>query len=204
MAKSGDFSISSTKDVNYTNLLIKKQTTWWRHLLQTPYRWNLRRLKPGFVLDVGCGIGRNLIILKGNGVGIDHNPKSVEFAKKRGYEAFTPEGFRKSAFNVPGRFDSMLLAHVAEHMRKGEVISLLRKYAGLLRPGGVLIIICPQEAGYRGGQTHVEFMDFAKLRGVAKGLGFTVLKEYSFPFPRIFGCFFAYNEFISVSRKKAL
>jgi SAM-dependent methyltransferase len=203
MAKRNDAVISSTKDADYADLLIKKQTTWWRHSLQTPYRWNLRRLKLGFVLDIGCGIGRNLIILKGNGVGIDHNRKSVEFAKKRRYHAFTPAEFRRSAFNVAGRFDSILLSHVAEHMRKGEVISLLKKYASLLRPGGMLIIICPQEAGYNGGPTHVEFMDFAKLRGIAKELGFTVLKEYSFPFPHIFGRFFTYNEFICVSRKPA-
>ena len=27
---------------------------------QAPYRWNLRRLRLGRVLDVGCGVGRNL------------------------------------------------------------------------------------------------------------------------------------------------
>jgi hypothetical protein len=62
----------------------------------------------------------------------------------------------------------------------------------------MLIMICPQEAGFRGGPTHVEFMDFAKLRDIAGALGFTVRREYSFPFPRAFGRFFAYNEFVCV------
>jgi SAM-dependent methyltransferase len=203
VAKGDDSRILSTKGADYTGLLVRKQTASWRKILQAPYRRNLKNLKLGFVLDIGCGIGRNLIILKGSGVGIDHNEESVEFTRRLGYEAFTPGGFRKSSFNRKGRFDSMLLSHVAEHMHKGEVISLLRKYAGLLKPGGRLIIICPQEAGFRGKPTHVEFMDFGKLRGVSKGLGFTFLEEYSFPFPRFFGRFFTYNEFVSVSRKPA-
>jgi hypothetical protein len=45
---------------------------------QRPYRWNLRRHQPGFVLDIGCGIGRNLEHVDGHGVGIDHNPACVE------------------------------------------------------------------------------------------------------------------------------
>jgi DNA primase len=30
---------------------------WWKQLLdvQRPYRWHIRRLELGFVLDVGCG-----------------------------------------------------------------------------------------------------------------------------------------------------
>jgi SAM-dependent methyltransferase len=47
----------------------------WRKLLnvQAPYRSNLRRLAPGFTLDVGCGVGRNLAHLDGLAVGVDAN-----------------------------------------------------------------------------------------------------------------------------------
>lgn len=194
----------TTKNPEYTDLLIKKQKVWWKRLLdvQAPYRWNLQRLKPGFTLDIGCGIGRNLIPLKGQGVGIDHNAQSVEIAKRQGLIAFTPEDFQTSAFNVNQPFDSFLLAHVAEHMTQKEVVDLLRKYIGLLKPGGKLIMICPQEAGYASDSTHVEFMDFPKLRNINKQLGLSILKEYSFPFPRFIGRIFTYNEFITVSHKK--
>ncbi len=193
----------ATNDTGYTDRLVKKQIVWWKRIfdVQAPYRWNLRRLKPGFTLDIGCGIGRNLINLQGKGVGIDHNLNSVQIARQRGLISFTPEEFQNSEFNRPQQFDSILLAHVAEHMSQNEVIELLQEYIHLLKSKGKLIVITPQEVGYRSDPTHVELMNFSKLRNIARQLGFTILKEYSFPFPRILGHLFIYNEFVSVSYK---
>lgn len=192
-----------TQDQEYTERLILKQSVWWKRLLnvQIPYRWNLRRLKPGFTLDIGCGIGRNLMHLNGYGVGIDHNPHSVDVARARGLGAFTPDEFRQSQFNVAGRFDSILLAHVAEHMTEPEVVALLTGYVSLLKPGGQLIIITPQERSYRSDPTHVQFMDFERLRAIVHQVGLVHATEYSFPFPRKFGTLFRHNEFVSISKK---
>jgi len=45
--------------------------------VQAPYRRNLRRLVGDrAVLDVGCGIGRNLANLGPGSVGVDHNAHS--------------------------------------------------------------------------------------------------------------------------------
>ncbi len=44
----------------------------------------LTRINPGFVLDVGCGLGRNLANIGGYGVGVDHNSESVAVACSRG------------------------------------------------------------------------------------------------------------------------
>jgi 2-polyprenyl-3-methyl-5-hydroxy-6-metoxy-1,4-benzoquinol methylase len=194
-------SINNTQNKTYTERLIKKQTVWWKRLLdvQAPYRWNLTRLKPGFTLDIGCGIGRNLINLKGKGVGVDHNFESVQISQQQGLIAFTPDQFSQSSFNVAQSFDSILLSHVAEHMNRSDVISLLEQYLYLLKPQGKVIIITPQEAGYKSDSTHVEFMNFPKLRTIAQELNLTIIKEYSFPFPRFVGYIFLYNEFVSVS-----
>jgi 2-polyprenyl-3-methyl-5-hydroxy-6-metoxy-1,4-benzoquinol methylase len=193
----------TTQDNKYTERLFDNQFVWWKRLLdvQRPYRWNLRRLKPGFVLDVGCGIGRNLIHLKRNGVGIDHNNSSVEMARSKGMTAFTPDEFQRSTFNVSGRFDSILLAHVAEHMTEDEVVKLLNTYMHLMKPQGRVIIITPQESGYRSDQTHVQFMDFSTLNSIIDKAGLKDIKQYSFPFPRIFGRFFKYNEFVCIAEK---
>ena len=52
---------------------LKARLVWWKRALdvQAPYRWNLRRLKPGFMLDVGCGLGRNLELVLGVCVVVD-------------------------------------------------------------------------------------------------------------------------------------
>ena len=111
--------------------LIRLQTARWKRWLdvQALFRWNLRRLKPGFTLDIGCGIGRNLLHLPGQGVGVDTNEHCVRAARARGLTAFTPDEFRRSAeYNRPDRFDSILLAHVAEHMTEDQVVALLQEY----------------------------------------------------------------------------
>lgn len=200
MDKETRHTIRDTQTVEYTEWLIEKQERWWKRLfdVQAPYRWNIQRLGPGVTLDIGCGIGRNLLHLHAQGVGIDHNACSVEAARRRGLVAFTPEEFRISEFNSPEQFDSLLLGHVAEHMRHSQVIELLNRYMHVLKPAGKLIMIAPQEAGYRSDESHVEFMDFFKLRTINDRLGFRTVSEYSFPFPRRFGRFFPYNEFVVV------
>jgi SAM-dependent methyltransferase len=196
-------SPTDTREEAYTARLLGGRSVWWRRLLdvQAPYRWNLRRLRPGYALDIGCGVGRNLLHLEGHGVGIDHNSASVEVARKRGLHAFTPDEFEASSFNSPERFDSLLLAHVAEHMTKPEAVSLLRRYQPLLKAEGRVILIAPQESGFRSDPTHVEFMDFGALREVARDAGLKTIEEYSFPFPRVCGRFFRHNEFVSISEK---
>jgi SAM-dependent methyltransferase len=190
----------------YAERLIRLQMPRWKRWLgvQTLHRWNLRRLDPGLTLDLGCGIGRNLLHLRGQSIGVDVNEHCVRAARARGLEAFTPQEFRQAGeHNRPGRFDSMLLAHVAEHMTEDQAVALLQEYAPLVRPDGKLILIAPQEAGFRSDPTHVQFMDFGRLEHIAARAGFHAERAFSFPFPRAIGNWFTYNEFVVVSRKSA-
>jgi SAM-dependent methyltransferase len=96
----------NTRDPSYTARLVATQSAWWKRWLdvQAPYRWNLRRLNLSFTLDLGCGIGRNLVNLSGYGVGVDHNEDFVKVAKDRGLTVFMPEQFRATPFNAVNRF----------------------------------------------------------------------------------------------------
>ncbi len=193
-----------TEDCEYSARLLTKESVWWKIMLdvQAPYRWNLKRLQPGFTLDIGCGLGRNLLHLNGNGVGIDHNKHVVEIARSRGLQAFTIEAFQTASFSQTALFDSILMSHVAEHLIEGDVVKLLTANIPLLKPNGQVILICPQEYGYRSDPTHVQFLDFARLRGIACESGLIPVREYSFPLPRVFGHLFKYNEFVSISKPK--
>lgn len=187
-----------TRSEEYAARLQRRENALWKRALnvQAPFRWNLRRLDPGFTLDVGCGIGRNLRAV--NGVGVDHNAAAVETARRAGFEAFTPDGFAASTYARPARFDSLLMAHVVEHMTHREAAELLGSYLRFVRPSGAVILIAPQEAGFRSDDTHVEFMDEPALTGLLAANGVEVVRHYSFPFPRPAGRWFRYNEFVTV------
>jgi 2-polyprenyl-3-methyl-5-hydroxy-6-metoxy-1,4-benzoquinol methylase len=194
---------NDTRDDAYTERLTTLGGSSWKRFfdVQAPYRWNIRRLKLGFTLDVGCGIGRNLLHLGGDGVGVDHNATSVAEANARGCTAFTPEDFASSEYARKGRFDSLLLAHVVEHMTAREASTLVTEQLKYVRAGGQVVLIAPQEAGYRSDKTHVEFMDFARLEAILSDAGACVERSFSFPFPRFVGRIFLHNEFVAVGRK---
>jgi SAM-dependent methyltransferase len=188
-----------TQDRSYTDQLLREEGAWWKRVLdvQRLYRWNLRRLQPGLVLDVGCGLGRNLAHLGGHGVGIDHNADSIAICRARGFEAYLPEEFDRQP--VARRFDTLLLSHVVEHMTSAEAAALIRTYVPHLREHGRVILITPQEYGFRADATHVEFVDHAVARRILDLSGADVVVQRSFPLPhRIFGRLFRYNEFVSV------
>ncbi len=181
---------------------LKSHLSWLRRLLhvQAPYRWNLRRLKPGYTLDVGCGLGRNLAHIDGRGVGVDPNPACLREALAAGFKAYSPEDFAVSPEAKPRSFDSLLVSHVLEHVDFETAEALLRQYLPFVKPGGRVILITPQELGYAADSSHAHYMDFAELRRLADLTGLKVEREYSFPFPRFMGRLFRYNEFILTAR----
>jgi 2-polyprenyl-3-methyl-5-hydroxy-6-metoxy-1,4-benzoquinol methylase len=201
----GDTSaeLPPTAGHDYAQRLKRLDNSRWRRMLnvQAPYRWNIRRLRLGRTLDVGCGLGRNLAHLGGNGVGVDHNAESVAVARSRGLKAYTVAEFRQSEYAAESAFDSMLLAHVVEHMDLDSAIDVVTRYLPYLRSGGTVCFITPQERGYRTDETHVRFVDFDKLIELSQRLGLSVGRRYSFPFPRAAGKAFRYNEFVFLATK---
>ncbi|MDN4597614.1 class I SAM-dependent methyltransferase [Leifsonia virtsii] len=191
-----------TAGSDYAERLRRLDASWWRRTLnvQAPYRWNIRRHHLGRVLDVGSGLGRNLAHVGNNGVGVDHNPESVAIARARGLTAFTSDEFPTSGYAVPGAFDSMLLAHVVEHVDPDFAVELVRTYLPYIRRGGRVMFITPQERGYASDHTHVSFTDFDGLRRLADRAGLAVERQYSFPLPRFAGKAFTYNEFVQLTR----
>ena len=193
----------STADKTYTRRLVSMQKKRWKSILdvQRPYRWNLRRLNPGKTLDVGCGIGRCLAALPAGSVGTDHNPHSIDLVNRAGLIGFLPEDFRNSSQYSLGAFDTLLISHVLEHMTIEDGIQLIKRHSPLIRVGGMVILICPQEKGFATDPSHVTFLDAEALMAILQATGFAVERTYSFPLPRVVGKIFPYNEFVVVGRK---
>jgi len=184
----------------YADRLVRLESAWWKRALdvQRPYRWNLRRLEPRRTLDVGCGVGRNLQNLP-DAVGVDHNAQSVQVARSRGLTAWTTAEWPTCRDALPASFDTLLIAHVLEHLDVEDADDVIRQYLDYVRPDGRLLLICPQERGYASDETHVRFVDADELAATARRHGFRPTRSYSFPFPRIVGRAFAYNEFVLVA-----
>ena len=158
----------------------------------------------GFVLEVGCGIGRNLLSLRKIGIeaiGVDHNAHSVEEAVRRGFNALTVETFNSMYSDKKRQFDTLLVSHVLEHMTKLEAANLISFYLPYLKQQGRIIVITPQEKGFSSDSTHIEFMNFDIVSEVLEQSDLTIVEKYSFPLPRFFGKLFTHNEFVIVATR---
>lgn len=195
---------TSTAERWYAERLEDRASARWKKALdvQRPYRWMLGRLDLGRTLDVGCGVGRNLAVLDRRSVGVDHNVHAVQVARRDGLNALSVDEWRLSPCNQPHAFDTLLLAHVIEHMTAEDASALINNYLPALRPGGRVVVICPQERGFRSDPTHVQYFsknDMASL--LTHELGLQPVREWSFPLPAFAGRAFTYNESWVVAEK---
>ncbi len=113
-------------------------------------RKNLRRFCRKYVspesrlLDVGCGLGENLELLRALGfnslVGTDISKEMVDRTREKGFEAYTVDELRY----LNDKYDAILFSHVIEHVGYPEIQSFLETYLGLLESReGYVIIITP-------------------------------------------------------------
>ena len=121
-------------------------------------------------------------------------------ARARGLVAYTTEEFLASADAAPASFDSLLVAHVLEHLSPAEATTLVREYLPFVRPDGQVVVICPQERGQRSDATHVTFMPADVIGRVLADAGVRVTRSSSFPFPRPMGRWFTHNETVVIGR----
>lgn len=105
-------------------------------------RLYLRYQANGRLLDVGCGAGEQMAMMRHVGwkvQGIDIDPAAAAMASAAGLDVHV--GDLLSANFEPQSFDAVTLVHVIEHLP--EPRAYLNRIRALLKPGGRLIVVTP-------------------------------------------------------------
>lgn len=130
----------------------------------------------GHILDVGCGIG-DFIAFYPNAIGVDINPHTVAWCRKRGLDARLMEKnilpFSDCSFN------GLVLDNVLEHI--SEPVPLLNEMRRVLQPGGRAVIGVPGVRGYASDPDHKVFYDEDALLSVMNDTGFECNKTFHAP-----------------------
>jgi 2-polyprenyl-3-methyl-5-hydroxy-6-metoxy-1,4-benzoquinol methylase len=103
-----------------------------------------RFVRPGRLLDVGCGDGHFLRTMAAHGwdsVGYDFSPTARALAASANPRISILDGQLADHDLPDGSFDLITLWQVLEHIP--EPLTLLRRLRRLLRPGGLLVVAVP-------------------------------------------------------------
>ena len=103
---------------------------------------NICGMKPGKLLDVGCGHGFFLQFAKErkwNAFGLDLSEQAVLYARKKGLNVSSESLFKKSY--QTGEFDVVTMFYVLEHLL--DPVIYLREVYRILKPCGLLLLRVP-------------------------------------------------------------
>jgi O-antigen chain-terminating methyltransferase len=113
------------------------------------------------VLDVGCGRGEWLELLRDSGLiarGIDVNHVFLHRCREKGLDVIEGDAIAVLQTMQPGSIGMITSMHVVEHLRFDRLIALMDESFRVLRPGGFLLIETPNPENLLVAH-HLFFMD---------------------------------------------
>ncbi len=141
-------------NIDYWEQVLETPTPAYQELFDAEKQYLNTHIEPdSFVLDIGCGEGRNIqsILQKTQNVyGIDNNQKAVEEAKKRFEKISTIKVFSASADKLPfGNevFDTVIMMNVFYNLDNKKDISL-SEVARILKNKGTFILSSYAETAF--------------------------------------------------------
>lgn len=130
-------------DASTYPILSKQESThWWftgrREIFYRAFEDHVQ-IRSAKILDVGCGVGAMLPMLKkfGDVTGVDNNGDAVRYAQGRPYAAVVNADAADLPF-TSNTFDVVVATDLIEHIR--DEMSVLNELIRVLKPGGVLFI----------------------------------------------------------------
>jgi O-antigen chain-terminating methyltransferase len=146
------------------------------------------------VLDLGCGRGELLLLLREAGIaasGVDSDPALVQAARRRGLEVSEGDALGALQALPAGSVGAVTAIHLLEHLAADALLRLLGEVRRVLRPGGILLAECPNPHTLRVGSgefwidpTHHRPLPPETLRLLATASGLAVeCVEFLHPFP---------------------
>jgi 2-polyprenyl-3-methyl-5-hydroxy-6-metoxy-1,4-benzoquinol methylase len=146
------------------------------------------------VLDVGFGMGQNLVLLKklgGEVSGIDLNRDSVEFVRNV-LGIMDVKQCDITALTTDPKYDLITLHDVIEHPLQPLVV--MNSAKGLLAPGGLLSLWTPnassveeeqQPVAFRVDLEHMQYLTFDTFRYLAVAMGMAIVHLGAHGLPRL-------------------
>lgn len=132
------------------------------------------------VLDFGCGLGQLALSLRKAGYqaeGLDVSPYAIAHCREMGLVCHQGDG---ENFYDDHRqaYDFVIMSHVVEHFPKEEIIPMLAKLRGVIKPGGAVIVMVPNAQSHTG--AYWAYEDFTHHTLFTAGSLFYVLKAAGF------------------------
>jgi SAM-dependent methyltransferase len=148
----------------------------------------------GPVLDLGCGRGELLLLLREAGVeatGVEGDPALAEAARRRGLEIVEGDVLEVLKDQKPESRGAVTAVHLFEHLTSAKLIAVLAEIRRVLRPGGLMIAECPNPHSLRVGAslywqdpTHQRPLLPETLELMLRAAGFVLdRRELLHPFP---------------------
>jgi SAM-dependent methyltransferase len=147
------------------------------------------------VLDLGCGRGELLLLLRDAGVaasGVESDPALAQAARRRGLDLVEGDVLEVLQAQPKGSLGAIAAIHLLEHLEPGRLLEVLREARRALRPGGVFLAECPNPLSLRVGAalfwrdpTHVRPLLPEVLELFLETSGYEVKSvEFLHPFPQ--------------------
>jgi O-antigen chain-terminating methyltransferase len=163
-----------------------------RHRQQT-YVEQFRDL-PGPVVDLGCGRGEFLDLLKAAGInayGVDRHPEMVDLCREKGFDVREADALDHLATIPSGTLGGVFSAQMIEHLELRDVPRFFDLAADVLAPAGRLIVetVNPESLFVFAGAFYVDLghlrpLHALTLRFLAEKAGFSNVRvEYCSPPP---------------------